>query len=103
MVSEISGYGIEIIAVKTDVSVENDCKNLINEAINRFGTIDVLICNAGISMRALFADLDLKVIHQLMDVNFWGTVYCTKYALPYLLESKGSLAGIISVAAILIT
>jgi|LSQX01.3.fsa_nt_gb short-subunit dehydrogenase len=98
MVSEISGYGIEIIAVKTDVSVENDCKNLINEAINRFGTIDVLICNAGISMRALFADLDLKVIHQLMDVNFWGTVYCTKYALPYLLESKGSLAGIISVA-----
>ena len=98
MVSEISGYGVEIIAVKTDVSVENDCKNLINETINRFGTIDVLICNAGISMRALFSDLDLKVIHQLMDVNFWGTVHCTKYAMPYLLESKGSLVGIISVA-----
>ncbi len=98
MVSEISGYGVEICAVKTDVSVENDCKNLISETIKRFGTIDVLICNAGISMRALFADLDLKVIHQLMDVNFWGTVYCAKFAMPYLLESKGSLTGVISVA-----
>ena len=49
-------------------------------------------------MRAMFKDLDLSVIHRLMDVNFWGTVYCTKYALPYLLESKGSVVGVISTA-----
>ncbi len=90
--------GNEILSVVTDVSVESDCKRLIDESIARFGTIDVLINNAGISMRAMFEDLDLSVIHRLMDVNFWGTVYCTKYALPYLLKTKGSVVGIISIA-----
>lgn len=84
----------------TDVSVEDDCKRLIEETIRRFGKIDILINNAGMSMRALFADLDLDVIRQLMDVNFWGTVYCTKYALPWLLESKGSVTGVSSIAGI---
>ena len=51
-------------------------------------------------MRALFDDCDLKVLHKLMDVNFWGTVYCAKYALPYLQASKGSLVGISSVAGL---
>lgn len=49
-------------------------------------------------MRALFKELDLSVIRCLMDTNFYGTVYCTKYALPYLLEAKGSVVGIISTA-----
>lgn len=49
-------------------------------------------------MRAMFKDLDLSVIKSLMDVNFWGTVYCTKFALPYLLQSKGSVVGVISIA-----
>jgi len=87
-----------ILCVKTDVSVEEDCKNLIDETIKKFGRIDVLVNNAGISMRAMFIDLDLDVIRRLMDTNFWGTVYCTKYALPYLLESKGSVVGVISTA-----
>lgn len=88
----------EVLSVKTDVSVESDCRNLIEQTIARFGRIDILINNAGISMRAMFKDLDLDVIRRLMDVNFWGTVYCTKYALPYLLESKGSVVGVISTA-----
>ena len=88
----------EVLSVKTDVSVESDCRNLIEQTIARFGRIDILINNAGISMRAMFRDLDLNVIRRLMDVNFWGTVYCTKYALPYLLESKGSVVGVISTA-----
>lgn len=87
-----------VLCVKTDVSVEEDCKNLIDETIKTFGRIDVLINNAGISMRAMFIDLDLDVIRRLMDTNFWGTVYCTKYALPYLLESRGSIVGVISTA-----
>ena len=58
--------------------------------IAKYGTIDVLINNAGISMRALFEDVDLSVLRRLMDTNFWGTVYCTKFAFPYLLKSKGS-------------
>ena len=88
----------EILSVQTDVSNENDCKNLIDQAIQHYGCIDVLINNAGISMRALFSDLDLSVVKKLMDVNFWGTVFCTKYAMPHLLKTKGTVVGIISIA-----
>ncbi len=84
--------------IKTDVTKEEDCRNLIEKTVEKFGKIDVLVNNAGISMRAVFKDLDLKVMHSLMDTNFWGTVYCTKYALPYLLESKGTVVGVISTA-----
>lgn len=94
---QLSRYS-DVISVKTDVSVEQDCRTLIEKTIQRFGRIDILINNAGISMRAMFKDLELNVIRCLMDVNFWGTVYCTKYALPYLLESKGSVVGVISTA-----
>jgi len=87
-----------VLCVKTDVSSEADCRNLIEETVRAFGRIDILVNNAGLSMRAMFKDLDLKVIHTLMDVNFWGTVNCTKFALPYLLESRGSVAGVISIA-----
>jgi short-subunit dehydrogenase len=88
----------EILVSKTDVSSESDCRMLIEETVKRFGQIDILINNAGISMRALFEDVDLNVIRKLMDVNFYGTVYCSKYALPHLLKTKGSLVGVISIA-----
>lgn len=88
----------EILCVQTDVASEGDCKNLINKTVELFGGIDILINNAGISMRALFEDMDLEVMKRLMDVNFYGTVYCSKFALPYLLKSKGSLVGVISIA-----
>lgn len=90
--------GTEILITTTNVSHEDDCRHLMEQTIERYGQMDVLINNAGISMRALFEDVDLKVIHQLMDVNFYGTVYCTKYALPFLLKTKGSLVGVISIA-----
>ncbi len=90
--------GTEILSVQADVSKEEDCENLMKQAVDRFGQIDVLINNAGISMRALFADLDVSVMKRLMDVNFWGTVYCTKSALPHLLKTKGSVVGVISIA-----
>lgn len=95
---ELKGSGCEVLAVKTDVSLETDCRNLIDEAVNRFGGVDVLINNAGISMRALFEETELSVVKKVMDINFWGAVYCTKFALPYLLQSKGSVAGVSSIA-----
>lgn len=87
-----------VLCIKCDVTVEAECKALVESALARFSRIDVLVNNAGLSMRAMFKDLDLEVIHRLMDVNFWGTVNCTKYALPFLIASKGSLVGVISVA-----
>ena len=98
LVKELSDAGNNILAVPTDVSKEEDCKNLIEQTVKKFGTIDILINNAGISMRALFKDIELDVIKKLMDVNFWGTVYCSKYALPYLIENNGSLVGVSSIA-----
>ncbi len=95
-----AAHNSQLIAhcIKTDVTKEEDCKNLIDQTVRHFGKIDVLVNNAGISMRAVFKDLDLTVMKSLMDTNFWGTVYCTKYALPYLLKSKGSVVGVISTA-----
>ncbi len=95
---ELDTKGIAATYAATDVAREADCKRLIDTAIAAFGRIDVLICNAGISMRALFDDVDLGVLHRLMDVNFWGTAYCVKYALPYIQQSKGSIVGVSSVA-----
>ena len=90
--------GAEVITVACDVSKEEDCQRLIEESIKAFGTIHVLVNNAGISMRALFEKTELHVIRQVMDINFWGTVYCTKYALPYILKEKGSVVGVSSIA-----
>ena len=87
-------------AFAVDVTNEKDCEKLINTTLERFGRIDTLICNAGISMRANFEDVEINVLQRLMDVNFWGAVYCTKYALPYLLASKGNLVGVSSIAGV---
>ncbi len=95
---QLSNNGVEILAVNSDVSIESNCKALIDATVNKWGRIDILVNNAGISMRAAFKDADLIVLKKLMDVNFWGTVYCTKYALPYITTTKGSIIGIISVA-----
>ena len=95
----LDGHSVpRFLAVKTDVVREEDCKNLIETTADTYGRIDVLVNNAGVSMRALFKDLELDVIKHLMDVNFWGTVFCSKHALPYLLATKGSVVGVISIA-----
>ena len=98
LAEELSKDAAEVLSVKTDVSSESECRNLINETVIKFGGIDILINNAGISMRALFENTDLNVIRKLMDVNFWGTVYCSKFALTHLLKSKGSVVGVSSIA-----
>jgi short-subunit dehydrogenase len=96
--NEIKKTNPNILAVQTDVAVEDDCIKLIDTTLSRFQRIDILINNAGISMRALFLNLDLSVLKKLMDVNFWGAVYCTKYALPHIIKSKGSVVGVSSIA-----
>ena len=89
--------GFTVVAVVADASVEADCAVVVETAIREFGGIDVLINNAGISMRALFEDLQLDVFRKVMDVNFYGLVNTTKFALPHILRSKGSIVGISSV------
>ncbi len=90
--------GRRTLVVPTDVTNPEQCQQLIAETLSYFGHLDVLINNAGISMRADFDKVDIKVLHEVMNVNFWGTVYCTKAALPHLLASHGTIVGVSSVA-----
>jgi short-subunit dehydrogenase len=84
--------------IVADVSRYDDCQNFINSTIDTFGGIDILINNAGISMRALVEDADVDVLRKVMDINFFGTVYCTKLALHSILERKGQVIGVSSIA-----
>ena len=91
-------YDVKILTVKADVSNSEDCKSIINKTMEAFGKIDILINNAGISQRAMFDVLELDVIRRVMDVNYWGTVNTTKFALPYIKKTKGSIVAISSIS-----
>lgn len=81
-----------------DVSQYRECENFINSTIDTFGSIDILINNAGVSMRSLLIDADIEVIKKVMDINFYGTVYCTKLALKSIIATKGTIVGVSSIA-----
>ncbi len=100
LVSEIISNGGTAMALPTDVTDEEQCKSLVEGSVNSFGKIDILVNNAGISMRANFLDVGLDVLMKIMNTNFWGTVYCTKFALPHILKQKGSVVGISSICGI---
>ena len=90
--------GKPLFTMEADVSKEEDCKNFILQIVNKFNRIDILINNAGISMRGLFRETNLETLRRVMDINFWGSVYCTKFALDIILENKGTIVGMSSVA-----
>ena len=75
----------EALVVPTDVSDEAQCKALVEKTMAEFGRLDMLINNAGLAVLSLFAEFpDLSVFRHAMDVNFYGSVYCTYYALPFI-------------------
>lgn len=89
--------GGEAIVVPTDVSLEADCRRLIDRAVAHYGRIDTLVNNAGISMVARFDEVqDLRALERIMAVNFFGSMYCTHYALPYLKQTQGRIVGVSS-------
>jgi short-subunit dehydrogenase len=94
---ECNVLGAKAIAVKTDVSVKEQCERLIAKAIKQFGRIDSLFNNAGLSMFTRFDEIkNIDLLEKIMKVNYFGSVYCTYYALPYLKETKGRIIGISS-------
>ena len=97
-VQEIKNSGVNIVGFQADVSIESDNEKMASFALQHFGKIDVLINNAGISMRALFEDVDMSVVEKVMKTNFYGVMYATKYCLPSIIENRGSIVGISSVA-----
>lgn len=97
-VAELKSKGILISGFVADVSVEEDNRKMAKEAIDRFGRIDILINNAGISMRALFEEVDMKVVRKVMDINFYGALYATQACIHQIIQNKGSVVGISSIA-----
>lgn len=91
--------GIKVLPIVADSAKEADNEKIARLALQRFGRIDILINNAGISMRALFEDLeDVSVIRQLMEINFFGTVYATHACLPQIIKNEGSIISVSSIA-----
>jgi len=90
--------GISISGFVADVSLEEDNRKMAAEAVRLFGKIDILINNAGITMRALFEEADMSVIKKVMDINFYGALYATQACLPQIIGNKGSVIGISSIA-----
>lgn len=89
--------GGKAIVIPTDVGIESQCQNLIMRTIAEYGQLDTLINNAGIGIASRFDEMqDLTIFEKVIQVNFFGSVYCTYYALPYLKETQGRLVGVSS-------
>lgn len=89
--------GARVIAVPTDVSDREQCRQLIDTALDEFGRIDTLVNNAGISMHARFDELhDIEAVERITAINYFGAVYCTWYALPHLKKTQGRLVAVSS-------
>ena len=97
--AECRQHGGRAIAVKTDVALEGDCRNLVARTVAEYGRLDTLINNAGISMWAPFDQVqDLSILDNIMHVNYLGAAYCTYYALPELKRTKGRIVAVSSLA-----
>ena len=91
----------QALAQACDVSVQEDCQALVGRAVEAWGGVDLLINNAGVSMWGGFEELeDLDFFHTMMQVNYFGAVYCTRSALPCLRDSAGLLVAVSSLAGI---
>jgi NAD(P)-dependent dehydrogenase (short-subunit alcohol dehydrogenase family) len=93
---QVEAAGGQALVVATDVSSSEQCCRAVETAVERFGRLDALICSAGISLRAPFADADLEVLERVMRVNFFGTLYATYHAIPHVKRTRGSLVAISS-------
>lgn len=98
LAAECHGLGSEVLVVPTDVSDEAQCKALVEKTIATYGRLDMLINNAGLAASALFDEFpDLHLFEHTVDVNFYGAVYCTYYALPHLKKTRGRIVAVSSV------
>src|SRR5258706_8740369 len=91
--------GAEAAAIRCDVSAEHDCRNFVEEAARRYSSLDILINNAGVSGHARFEEVtDFAWYEAMMRVNYMGSLYCTRYALPHLKKRRGQIVAISSLA-----
>lgn len=97
---ELASEGADCLSVVCDVSDPAACRTAIGQMIEHFGGIDLLVNNAGITQRGTFAENRIEVYRRVMDVNFFGSVYCTKAALDTLIRRKGMIVVMESIAGV---
>src|SRR5579872_2015152 len=97
VVGEVRSAGGAALPVITDVAEESQCRRAVDMAVTHFGQLDLLLCSAGVSMRADFTGSDLTALEQVMRVNFFGTLYTTYHAIPHIKQTRGSLIAVSSV------
>ena len=98
---EIEEIGVQILAVKGDVANFEDCENFVKQVIERFGQIDVLVNNAGITKDMLLMRMKKEDFEQVIDTNLVGTFNVTKNVVPYMMKARsGRIINISSVVGI---
>lgn len=97
---ELRAVGVEAVGLGCDVSCEEECEQAIGVVIQRYGGVDVLVNNAGITQRSAFVDTETSVYRRVMEVNFFGSLYCTKAAIGSLLARAGMVIVIESLAGV---
>ncbi|HVX10192.1 MAG TPA: SDR family oxidoreductase [Pirellulales bacterium] len=95
---ELRAPGHDVSAVAADVTRDEDVERLFAKTIERYGRLDVLVNNAGRSMRSTIAETTIEDFHELLELNLLGLVRCTRAALPHLLSSRGHVVNIGSLA-----
>jgi NAD(P)-dependent dehydrogenase (short-subunit alcohol dehydrogenase family) len=98
--TELEAAGAECLAVACDVSDEASAREAIAAVTRRFGGLDVLVNNAGITHRSAFAETGLDVYRRVLGVNFFGPLHCTKAALASLVERRGLVVVVSSIAGV---
>jgi len=97
---DFKAAGVDAVGLACDVAVEGQCAAAIQEIIARYGGIDLLVNNAGITQRSAFVDTQTSVYRKVMDVNFFGSLYCTKASIDSLIARKGIIVVIESLAGV---
>ena len=95
---EIENNNGVALCAPTDVTDATQCEKVVETTMREFGQLDIVINSAGVSMKGFFADSKLPALEKLMQVNFFGTMYITHFALPHIKKSKGSLVAISSLS-----
>ena len=97
---KLKAGGVEAVGIKCDVAEEGECNSAIRQIIGLYGGIDILVNNAGITQRSAFMETKISVYRHVMDVNFYGSLHCTKAAIDSLIERKGSIIVMESLAGL---
>ncbi len=100
LAAELAGLGFEAMPLAGDITDPEQCSAAVQAVADRWGGLDLLINNAGLTQRSAFCDTSVEVIRKVMDVNFFGALYCTKAALPLLMERRGHVIAVSSVAGL---